>query len=46
METQSKSAGILEQTKDRREFIKPGVIKRQKLQHAKFMQMVRNQHAN
>ena len=41
-----KSAGILEQTKDRREFIKPGVIKRQKMQHAKFMQKVRNQHAN
>ena len=41
-----KSAGILEETKNRREFIKPGVIKRQEKQHAKFMQMVKNQHAN
>jgi ribosomal protein S21 len=41
-----KSANILEEVKDRREFIKPGVKRRKQLQDAIFMQMVRNQHAN
>jgi ribosomal protein S21 len=40
-----KSAGILEETKERREFIKPGVRKRKQLQHAQFMQMVRDLHS-
>jgi ribosomal protein S21 len=40
-----KSAGILEEIKDRKEFIKPGVKKRKQLQNAKFMQMVRDLHS-
>ena len=40
-----KSANILEEVKDRREFIKPGVKKRKQLQDAKFMQMVRDLHS-
>jgi ribosomal protein S21 len=40
-----KSANILEETKDRREFIKPGVKRRKQLQDAVFMQMVRNLHS-
>ena len=40
-----KSAGILEETKDRKEFIKPGVKNRKQKQHAQFMQMVRDLHA-
>jgi len=41
-----KSSEVLEQTKARKEFIKPSVVNRKKHQDAKFMQMVRNQHAN
>ena len=41
-----KSSGILEEVKERKEFIKPSVKKRKQLQNAKFMQMVRNLHAN
>ena len=40
-----KSSGILEEVKERKEFIKPSVKKRKQLQNAKFMQMVRNLHA-
>ena len=40
-----KSAGILEEIKERREFIKPGVKLRKQKQHAQFMQMVRDLHA-
>lgn len=39
-----KSAGILEEVKDRKEYIKPGVKKRKQKQHAAFMQMVRDLH--
>lgn len=39
-----KSAGVLEATKDRREFIKPSVQRRQQHIRAAFMQMVRDQH--
>ena len=38
-----KSAGVLESVKDRREFIKPSVVKRQQHIRAAFMQMVRDQ---
>ncbi len=41
-----KNAGILEETRDRKEFIKPSVKKRQQHQAAVFMQYVRNLHAN
>jgi len=41
-----KYAAILEQTKERREFTKPSVRNRKRLQDAKFMQMVRDKHAN
>ena len=41
-----KSSGILEATKDRKEFIKPGARKRKQLQHAVFMKYVRNLHNN
>ena len=41
-----KSSGILEEVKERKEFIKPSVKKRKQLQNAKFMQMVRDLHAN
>jgi len=40
-----KSSGILEEIKERKEFIKPGIKKRKQLQDAKFMQMVRDIHA-
>jgi small subunit ribosomal protein S21 len=40
-----KSSGILEEIRERKEFIKPGVKKRKQLQNAKFMQMVRDLHA-
>jgi ribosomal protein S21 len=40
-----KSSGILEETKERKEFIKPCIKKRKQLQNAKFMQMVRDLHA-
>jgi ribosomal protein S21 len=41
-----KNAGIVEETRDRKEFIKPSVKKRQQHQAAVFMQYVRNLHAN
>ena len=41
-----KNAGIVEETRDRKEFIKPSVKKRQQRQAAVFMQYVRNLHAN
>jgi len=40
-----KSSGILEEIRERKEFIKPGVKKRKQLQNAKFIQMVRDLHA-
>ena len=40
-----KNAGIVEETRDRKEFIKPSVKKRQQHQAAVFMQYVRNLHA-
>jgi ribosomal protein S21 len=40
-----KTANILEEVKDRREFVKPGIKKRKQLQAAKFMQMVRDLHS-
>jgi ribosomal protein S21 len=40
-----KSANILEEVKERREFIKPGVKRRKQLQDAAFMQMVRDLHS-
>lgn len=41
-----KNAGIVEESRDRKEFIKPSVKKRQQHQAAVFMQYVRNLHAN
>jgi ribosomal protein S21 len=41
-----KNAGIIESVRDRKEFIKPSVKKRQQHQAAVFMQYVRNLHAN
>jgi ribosomal protein S21 len=40
-----KNSEILEQTKARKEFIKPSVKKRKQLIAAKFMQKVRDSHA-
>ena len=37
-----KNAGILEAVKDRREFIKPSVIKRQQNIRASYIQMIRD----
>jgi small subunit ribosomal protein S21 len=40
-----KSAGILEEVKDRKEYTKPGVKRRKEIQHASFMQYVRDLHS-
>ena len=40
-----KKSEILEQTKARKEFIKPSVIKRKQLIAAKFIQKIRDRHA-
>lgn len=37
-----KSSGILERTKDRKEFEKPSVTKRKQLQAAQFMQRIKD----
>ena len=36
---------VLEQTRDRKEFIKPSVVKRKQLIAAKFIQKVRDKHS-
>ncbi len=38
-----KNAGILENVKSRKEYIKPSVINRQQTQRAEFLQFVRDQ---
>ena len=43
---QVKNSGVLEATKDRKEFEKPTVKRRKEKQAAVFMQYVRNLHAN
>jgi small subunit ribosomal protein S21 len=40
-----KNSEVLEQTRDRKEFIKPSVIKRKQLIAAKFIQKVRDRHS-
>ena len=40
-----KMSGVLEATKDRKEFIKPSVLKRQQHANAAYMQMVRDLHS-
>ena len=40
-----KNSQVLEQTKDRKEFIKPSVVKRKQLIAAKFIQKVRDKHS-
>jgi len=40
-----KNSEILEQTKDRKEFIKPSVRKRKQLQDAQFIQMIRDRNS-
>jgi len=40
-----KSSGILEKTKNNKEFIKPSVVQRQQKQRAAFMQMVKDSHS-
>jgi ribosomal protein L22 len=40
-----KNSEILEQTKDRKEFLKPSVRKRKQLQDAKFIQMIRDRNS-
>ena len=40
-----KSAGILETVKNNKEFIKPTVKRRKEMQHAKFMQYVKDLHS-
>lgn len=40
-----KSAGVLDAVKNRKEFIKPTVIRRKEKQHAQFMQMVKDLHS-
>ena len=39
-----KSSGIIEEVKDRKEYIKPGIKKRKQLQNAVFMQYVKDLH--
>jgi small subunit ribosomal protein S21 len=41
-----KSSGVLEQVKQRKEYTKPGVVKRKQLQRAEFLQFVRDQNFN
>ena len=36
---------ILEEVKERKEYIKPGVKRRKEIQHASFMQYVRDLHS-
>jgi small subunit ribosomal protein S21 len=40
-----KSSGILEAVKDRKEYTKPCVKRRKEIQHASFMQYVRDLHS-
>jgi len=40
-----KMSGVLEATKDRKEFIKPSVIKRQQHANAEYMQHIRDMHS-
>ena len=40
-----KNSEVLEQTKARKEFIKPSVVKRKQLIAAKFIQKVRDKHS-
>lgn len=40
-----KSSGVLEATKDRKEFIKPSVLKRQQLANAAYIQHIRTMHS-
>jgi small subunit ribosomal protein S21 len=40
-----KSSGILEETRDRKEYIKPSVLKRQQHIKAAYMQYVRDLHS-
>jgi small subunit ribosomal protein S21 len=40
-----KNSQVLEQTRDRKEFIKPSVVKRKQLIAAKFIQKVRDKHS-
>ena len=40
-----KNAGILETDKSRKEYIKPSVVNRKQIQHASYMQMVRDLHS-
>ena len=40
-----KNAGILETVKSRKEYIKPSVVNRKQIQHASYMQMVRDLHS-
>jgi small subunit ribosomal protein S21 len=37
-----KASGILEQIKDRKEFIKPSVAKRKQIQRAQFIQQIKD----
>ncbi len=39
-----KSSGILDSLKENKEYIKPGVKRRKELQHASYMQYVRDLH--
>ena len=41
-----KSSGVLEQVKQRKEYIKPGVVRRKQRQRAEFLQFVRDQNFN
>jgi small subunit ribosomal protein S21 len=40
-----KSSGVLEAVKDRKEFIKPSVVKRTEKSKAAFIQMIRDMHS-
>ena len=40
-----KMSGVLEATRDRKEFIKPSVIKRQQHANAEYMQHIRDMHS-
>ena len=40
-----KNSQVLEQTKDRKEFVKPSAVKRKQLIAAKFIQKVRDKHS-
>jgi ribosomal protein S21 len=40
-----KASGVLEAVKDRKEFIKPSVIKRQQHANAAYMQYIRDMHS-